>query len=101
MLTTEQENIVIEHLPKLLDQQSNEKPEVLLRKIGFCEEHTEQIMETITSANARFHFYKAGMKPKQFTGDFENDKIFNATLEILIGPKTNLKNRILNVLKLK
>ena len=36
-------------------------------KIGFCEEHTEQIMETITCANARFHFYKAGMKPKQFT----------------------------------
>ena len=101
MLTKEQENIVINNLPELMDEASPVKPEILLKKIGFCEEHTKQIMETITSANARFYFYKAGMKSNQFSGDFENDKIFNATLKILIGPKINLKNRILKILKLK
>ncbi|MDG4717323.1 hypothetical protein [Winogradskyella marincola] len=101
MLNLEQENIVIENLPKLLEEKTNQKPKDILKELGFCKEHTEIIMELITSANARFHFYKAGMKPKQFSGDFENDRIFNATLKVLIGPKPNLKNRVLKVLKLK
>ena len=101
MLSKEQEDVVIENLSVILDANSDISPKTKLENLGFCEEHTEQIMETITSANARFHFYKAGMKPKQFSGDYEIDRIFSATLKILIGPKPNLKNRILNILKLK
>ncbi|WP_203296721.1 hypothetical protein [Luteirhabdus pelagi] len=101
MLTREQENIVIENLPKLLNEEAVEMPHIMLKKIGFCEEHIEEVMEAITSANARFNFYKAGMKPKQFSGDYENDRIFKATLGLLMGPKTTLKNHVLKLLKLR
>lgn len=101
MLSKEQEDVVIGNLSEILDKDSNENPQIKLKSLGFCEEHTEEILELITSTNARFHFYKSGMKPKQFSGGFENNRIFSATLSQLIGPKPNLKDRILKLLKLK
>jgi len=99
MLSKDQENIVIENLPRLLDIHSNESSEAILTEIGFCDEHTEEILGLITAANARFHFYKSGMKPKQFSGDFDSDRIFNATLNQLNGKKTTGTNKVLRLFK--
>lgn len=101
MITKEQENIVLENLEELLNTDSNTKPELKIQELGFDEYDTAEIMDSITSAVARFHFYKAGMKPRQFSGAYDNDRIFNKSLEILIGPKPSWKERIREWFKFK
>ena len=58
-------------------------------------------MELITSANARFSLYKTGMKSNQFSGYFDENRIFNETLNLLKRDKSSLKNRLLRILGLK
>ncbi len=83
MIDKKFQTIIIEHLPKIIKTGYNEKSLKLLKEIGLCEEHAEEVLETVNDAVERMSLYSMGMKPTQFSGDLDNDPIFKAAIKIL------------------
>jgi hypothetical protein len=58
------------------DGVSDEAIVAKLEMMGLCREHGEDALETVRSGFGRAQLYAMGMRPKQFSGDFEADPLF-------------------------
>jgi hypothetical protein len=47
-----------------------------LEVLGLCREHGEEALETVRSGFGRAQLNAMGMRPRQFSGDFEADPLF-------------------------
>jgi hypothetical protein len=57
-----------------------------LSDIGLCTEHAEDALEIVSLAFDRAQLYALGMQPMQFSGDFEDDRLFLEALNRAKGP---------------
>lgn len=79
--------IILKLLPQIIENGSGEKSEKLLKEIGLCNEHIEEVFEYINHANGRIPLLNMGMKLSQFSGDFDDSPIFKEAIKLLIKEK--------------
>jgi hypothetical protein len=82
MIDLEFKEEIITNLPKIVENGPSEESTELLRKLGLCPEHIEEVLSLVNDAYARVSLYASGMKPKQFSGDLDNNIIFNEAVKI-------------------
>lgn len=67
-----------------------------LEKMGVCAEHAQDAIELFNIAIGRAQLLNIGMKPSQFNSTFEDNEIFKASLEKLLGYRIEAQDKINN-----
>jgi hypothetical protein len=58
-----------------------------LEEVGLCGEHGRDALETVRAGFGRAQLYAMGMRPGQLGGDFEDDPLFLAAVERVVGTR--------------
>ena len=66
----------------IIEEGPSEKSKTVLKDMGLCSEHIDELFSLIHDAYGRFTLYEIGMEASQFSGDLDDDAIFNEAVKI-------------------
>ena len=86
------ESKIIALLPEIVDNGPNQKSRQLLHSIGLKNNQIEEVLQLVNDAAGRNYLYEKGMKPDQFSGFYETNRIFQEALKIFIANRDTTHN---------
>lgn len=75
---------IVQILPQIIDNGPGEVSNKLLKEIGLCDDHIQEVFDDINHASGRIPLLNMGMKMSQFGGDFDDSEIFQEAIKIFL-----------------